>query len=274
MSLPNTSLHSPAPVASSASSSSKKAPNTTRGSHSSGQEQQQHPKEQEQEEGGGVGNHHDDDNSEHLTSSPPFKPFFTIIEGENGSEYQHPTAVHYIFSDDDTDIVTDMALQSIVQDGQTQSADSAKENYIVVDLEQHEDNNIPDTTTKSVLSSTPDAITAAAPPPQFIVKSSQSLSSTWQVLNTKLVPAPTFDNVWSDESNGLMLKIQGTSGLPPIVVDKDKDKGSQRLEQMMGQFSKRMTELARVIEAGERFGWQHDENRPERTDPYPAGDRL
>lgn len=57
-----------------------------------------------------------------------------------------------------------------------------------------------------------------------------------------------------------MLKIHGTPGLPPSVVSKEKDKerGSQRLEDMMDQFAKRMGELRQVIEAGEHMHYESD----------------
>ncbi|KAF3384911.1 Anaphase-promoting complex subunit 11 [Penicillium rolfsii] len=42
----------------------------------------------------------------------PFQPFFTLIEDAHTSDHHHPT-VHYIFSDDDTDIVTEAALRSL-----------------------------------------------------------------------------------------------------------------------------------------------------------------
>lgn len=41
-----------------------------------------------------------------------FQPFFTLIEDAHTSDHHHPT-VHYIFSDDDTDIVTEAALRSL-----------------------------------------------------------------------------------------------------------------------------------------------------------------
>ena len=43
---------------------------------------------------------------------PLFQPFFTLIEDAHTGDYYHPT-VHYIFSDDDTDIITEAALRSL-----------------------------------------------------------------------------------------------------------------------------------------------------------------
>ncbi|PWY77038.1 hypothetical protein BO70DRAFT_70977 [Aspergillus heteromorphus CBS 117.55] len=48
----------------------------------------------------------------HPDTQPPFQPFFTLIEDAHSSEYHHPT-IHYIFSDDDTDIITEAALRTL-----------------------------------------------------------------------------------------------------------------------------------------------------------------
>lgn len=55
-----------------------------------------------------------DDGAEHNPGvlHQPFQPFFTLIEDAHTSDHHHPT-VHYIFSDDDTDIVTEAALRSL-----------------------------------------------------------------------------------------------------------------------------------------------------------------
>src|SRR5690242_4545073 len=56
-----------------------------------------------------------------------FQPFFTLIEDSTTREHFHPT-VHYIFADDDADIITEAALRSIEQneraleDSQTSSS--------------------------------------------------------------------------------------------------------------------------------------------------------
>jgi hypothetical protein len=42
--------------------------------------------------------------------APNFKPFFTLIEDANSSDYHHPT-VHYIFSDDDAELMTEASLR-------------------------------------------------------------------------------------------------------------------------------------------------------------------
>ncbi|KAF7176153.1 hypothetical protein CNMCM7691_001629 [Aspergillus felis] len=264
----------------------------------------------------------------HETSSvaqPSFQPFFTLIEDATTSEYYHP-AVHYIFSDDDTDIVTEAALRALEREqdsspdpskGKAKSANNqppaqqqdaagnetalpeddeppspkkepllppptpgVRDNYIILDME------IANPDDAKHLSSDPARGAGAVgmrsistspvpqgtllhqqslPPPhvfpptqpQFNVVSAHSLTPAWQVLSTQVVPAPTFDNNASGEqpsTGGLMLKIRGTSGLPVTTFGKDRDKerGSQRLEDMMEQFGKRLGELRQVIEAGQQ----------------------
>ncbi|KAB8236483.1 uncharacterized protein BDW43DRAFT_239879 [Aspergillus alliaceus] len=238
------------------------------------------------------------------TSHPPFQPFFTLIEDANTSEYYHPT-VHYIFSDDDTDIVTEAALRALESEqdhprGEKENLRSThdqhpgeeeedldeelsnlrkgsllpspipgvRDNYIVLDMDVHSSDDTQNMNTAPASVGSPG--TQSAVPQQqldsqnhnqlgqkFTVTSAYSLTPAWQVLKTQLVPAPTFENNSSAEQSpngGLMLKIQGTVGLPMALPskDRDKDNSTQRLEDMMEQFSKRLGELRQVIEVGEQ----------------------
>ncbi|KAJ5782028.1 hypothetical protein N7457_003802 [Penicillium paradoxum] len=232
-----------------------------------------------------------------------FQPFFTLIEDAHNSDYHHPT-VHYIFSDDDTDIVTEAALRSLAtqqealsdskkdQIAQTQASNAqheieassgsdpakttllpppvpgVRENYVILDIEPSRVTpDIAQTTpgtelapgkggsgTKS-LSSSPANLSGIPQEqghlsPQYHVTAAQSFSSEWQVLNTEVVPAPTFENgsPGALPGHGLMLKIRGTGGLPINVGGNDRE---GKLEEMMDQFAKRMSELQIVIDAAE-----------------------
>ncbi|KAJ5893153.1 hypothetical protein N7504_009844 [Penicillium tannophilum] len=64
---------------------------------------------------------------------PAFQPFFTLIEDIPVGEYHHPT-VHYIFSDDDTDIITEAALRSLEA-----QQDALPANKKHVYIEQHDE---------------------------------------------------------------------------------------------------------------------------------------
>ncbi|KAJ0416936.1 anaphase-promoting complex subunit 11 RING-H2 finger-domain-containing protein [Aspergillus carlsbadensis] len=258
-------------------------------------------------------------------------PFFTLIEDAHTSEYYHPT-VHYIFSDDDNDIVTEAALRSLESEQDTFLNTSAKgkskapgdnahlsppleepggnydediprrkesllpepipgvrENYIILDVDH---TPVPQQGTKQTAAGSPDpqaqAQTATqgdakqpreaeqpslSQPHHFTITSAHSLSPSWQVLNTSIAPAPTFETNASAENpvnGGLMLQIRGTSGLPIGILGKDKERGSQRLEDMMDQFARRLDELRLVIENGE----QDFPSRPEGLfeEPMPLGE--
>ncbi|CAG8063099.1 unnamed protein product [Penicillium salamii] len=231
-------------------------------------------------------------------SHPAFQPFFTLIEDAHTSDYHHPT-VHYIFSDDDSDIVTEAALRSLSAQQEALSdskkdqiahntaspldeakdpADSApakttllpppvpgvRENFIILDVEPSPatETQVPTleqlvpgkSDTKSLSSSPANQYTLSQEGQhQYRVTGAQSFSSAWQVLNTEVVPAPTFENSNPGESpgHGLMLKIRGTAGLPDQRPKDGEGRGGQRLEDMMDQFAKRMSELQVVIDAAE-----------------------
>src|SRR5947209_8409895 len=81
------------------------------------------------------------------SSVTDFQPFFTLIENPSTSEHHHPT-VHYIFSDDDPEIITEAACRSLAQDepqhAESQQEDEAKlptptdgvrEHYILLNVQ-------------------------------------------------------------------------------------------------------------------------------------------
>ncbi|KAJ5761608.1 hypothetical protein N7533_003647 [Penicillium manginii] len=59
---------------------------------------------------------------------PPFQPFFTIIEDAHSSAVHHPT-VHYIFSDDDTDIIKEAGFRSLEIQGITIPAEKKEKEF-------------------------------------------------------------------------------------------------------------------------------------------------
>ncbi|KAJ5935833.1 hypothetical protein N7466_005380 [Penicillium verhagenii] len=73
---------------------------------------------------------------------PTFQPFFTLIEDIPTGEYYHPT-IHYIFSDDDTDIVTEAALRSL-EAQQDALGDSRK---APIDIGQYVEQGVQETST-------------------------------------------------------------------------------------------------------------------------------
>lgn len=142
---------------------------------------------------------------------PPksFQPFFAIVEDGRTGEIAHPS-VHYVFSDDDPDVITAASLRSLgadeviplspkrsrVPEGEGLEAEGsygrdtalppvrpgAEERYILLDL--NEDGQV--------------------------VNAAKSLSKEWAVTGTSVRNAPTFDDSAGDGTSGaLMLKVDG-----------------------------------------------------------------
>ncbi|KAJ6084629.1 hypothetical protein N7486_011429 [Penicillium sp. IBT 16267x] len=238
---------------------------------------------------------------------PAFQPFFTLIEDIPAGEYHHPT-VHYIFSDDDTDIITEAALRSLEaqQDALPPSNEhvyirqhdepeeqepstllpppipGVREKYVVLDVEpvpasEHITpaaapatiNFVAGTTntmsTSPATQTSPGAGTASHP--HFRVTSAKSFSPDWQVMKSEMVPAPTFENNEDRDGtgHGLMLKIHGTAGLP-YAAESGKERGTPRLEDMMNQFAKRMSELQTVIDSAHVEGEEPGSEKPRTAD--------
>ncbi|OQE29437.1 hypothetical protein PENSTE_c002G05612 [Penicillium steckii] len=101
---------------------------TSRPSYGSSKEPEPEPEQEQQPsiespayEGAGEGHEdlsHGAENAEpdQTALNPSFQPFFTIIEDAHSSVFHHPT-VHYIFSDDDTDIIKEAGYRSLETQG-------------------------------------------------------------------------------------------------------------------------------------------------------------
>ncbi|KAJ5224991.1 hypothetical protein N7468_006216 [Penicillium chermesinum] len=206
-----------------------------------------------------------------------------MIEDESMNRpYSGPIfpAVHYIFEDDDTDILTEAGLRSMDDldmhsDDQDVDHDATsllpppvpgvQDNYVIVDIRPTTPETATAPSTAAVASGHANAAQQISSPvpsrsqPQYRIARSQSLSSGWQVLGSELVPAPTFENgdPSQSSSHGLMLKIRGADRMPATFAD-SRDKS---LEDMIGHFSKRMTELRAIFEEAnlEIFEGQQEE---------------
>ncbi|KAJ6151720.1 hypothetical protein N7470_006848 [Penicillium chermesinum] len=216
---------------------------------------------------------HDDRNPHPLAAStehprPPL-PFFTMIEDESMNRpYSGPIfpAVHYIFEDDDTDILTEAGLRSmddLDMHSDDQDVDHDATSLLPPPADDAGDGNGPVYRRGSLRSRERSPADFLPVPsrsqPQYRIARSQSLSSGWQVLGSELVPAPTFENgdPSQSSSHGLMLKIRGADRMPATFAD-SRDKS---LEDMIGHFSKRMTELRAIFEEAnlEIFEGQQEE---------------
>jgi len=121
---------------------------------------------------------------ESLIHPPDFKPFFTLVNDTETGEYHHPT-VHYLFSDDDPDILTSAALGTLDEANEGRSTqrlpDGSDERFIIVDI-------------------------AAS---GKTVASAFSLSSEWQGLTAIIKEAPSWGGDASSADRGLMLELSG-----------------------------------------------------------------
>lgn len=122
--------------------------------------------------------------NEDLVHPPDFRAFFTLIEDPETGEHHHPT-VHYMFKDDDPDILTSAVLETLdgaTRDPQTKKpSDETADRYVVVDIAADG---------KSVTSVS-------------------SISSDWQALKTSIAQAPSWGEDNASVDRGLMLKISG-----------------------------------------------------------------
>ncbi|CZT15561.1 uncharacterized protein RCC_01414 [Ramularia collo-cygni] len=107
---------------------------------------------------------------------PDFKPFFTLIEDSTTGEHQHPT-VHYLFADDDQEILTAAALETVSHERQ----EPDDERFVIVDMNADGRE----------------------------VVGISSLSPDWQTLKTKVTQAPSWGDASKSAEKGLMLRISG-----------------------------------------------------------------
>jgi len=145
--------------------------------------------------------------SESLLPPPNFSPFFAVIEDSSTGEHYHPS-IHYIFTDDDEDLLTAAAIREQGYDdaqpvrvgrgdGDGEEEEEGeemmvsplpamrpgvKERYIVIDI-----------------GADGQSVTEA-----------QSMSREWQALETSVRPAPTWDEEAAAAGGaGLMLLVSG-----------------------------------------------------------------
>lgn len=178
------------------------------------------------------------ENASSHAQSLPFQPFFSLIEDTTTHEHFHPT-VHYIFADDDADIITEAACRSLTQENDSQAITSAtesrylpserpgvKEHYLVLDIQPtHSGSNTNG----------------------LEVTHAQSLSSEWQVLRTSISQAPTIGE--SSEDEGLMLRIEGKGNTPPEEQQQGgKMVEKETIEELIAKFQKRLDDVRQVMQ--------------------------
>ncbi|KAF2201095.1 hypothetical protein GQ43DRAFT_440918 [Delitschia confertaspora ATCC 74209] len=184
-----------------------------------------------------------------LLPPPNFSPFFTIIEDQTTGEHYHPY-VHYLFADDDPGIVTAAAMRSLGVDDTAYIPKNTEEEQNEEEEEGRGQDNFPLPPATNGISDRYILIDVATDG-QTVVDA-QSLSSEWQVSNTFVRPAPSFDSEPGDQ--GLMIKIEGVE-IPSRSKRKEKGvPGEERFkairEGVSGDAFKAMESIVKEVEEG------------------------
>lgn len=115
--------------------------------------------------------------AQHALQPPSdFHPFFTVIENPITGDHHHPTHVHYIFADDDPDLLTNAALASLNEEGE--GGDDG-ERVVIVDI-----------------SADGREVVSAA-----------SLSPAWQAVHPRITQAPSWGS--NSDEEGVMGEGEG-----------------------------------------------------------------
>ncbi|KAL1796460.1 hypothetical protein ACET3X_005000 [Alternaria dauci] len=164
-----------------------------------------------------------------LLPPPNFRPFFTLIEDTTSGEHYHPYT-HYVFADDDPTIITAASMRGLGLDDTKylpQDAPGGGERRRNQGSEQGDEQASP--------------VESPLPPPIPGVKEhyliidvaadgrtiadAQSLSPEWQITDTGVLTAPSFEEDSPDQ--GYMLRIQGVE-----IPKKSKGKGQAGLDRL------------------------------------------
>ena len=220
-----------------------------------------------------------DDGSYQTALSPriPFQPFFTLIQNTVTNEHYHPT-VHYIFEDDDQDIITEAACRSIRQNADTPPVTSTtegltgqpqeqeyissqsqlppsrpgvREHYLVLDIHPTliSENRVSQRQSPQNLSSpSPSSVETAhalARTYPYNVTTAQSLSADWQIIRTKIADAPTMNSEQPniDEQN-FMLQIEGRGTSPDKILQRNE---SETTELLIERFQSGLAEIRNLM---------------------------
>ncbi|KAI9888059.1 MAG: hypothetical protein M1823_000181 [Watsoniomyces obsoletus] len=264
----------PPPLSSSATNKTLSAPQTSTQQPSEGtQQQEQQPQTSLRSEQDATEESNPATAEEQEQPRPPFAPFFTLVEDVNSSEHFHPT-VHYIFSDDDTDLLTDAALRALSGSSSTSSSQvgvgsgnaggdgesrelrrSRDDDDIEKDHRNTRRDDIQDSPTRSShlkhqrgireryvvvdIGTSGDTVTSA-----------RSFNADWQALGAELTNAPTWDaedvlksDQQQQEKAGLMLRIEGVQSLE----DHEEEDKNEVTPEMLERFEKRMVTLRKVV---------------------------
>lgn len=136
----------------------------------------------------------DESSTDISASDHAFRPFFVKIQDSYTGEFHHPY-VHYVFSDDELDLLTNSVLK-------------ASEQHAQGDLPVTKE-KVPDSTSDKNRSSIERSIIVNVAGKGQTLQSAQSLSDEWQITETSLANAPTFEYPSESPPANLMMVIEG-----------------------------------------------------------------
>ena len=198
---------------------------------------------------------------------PAFTPFFTLIEDTSTSTHRHP-AVHYIFSDDDPDLITQASLRALSPPSSAASASSLQNT-------KPGESAIDDSSEASASAQQPSRnrnaqeryVVVDVGPGGDTIAAARSLTADWQVLGVDVTSAPTWERETGpveERDNALMLRIEGAemlgSGGAAEDHDDDEDEDDERrgegsaedMQELLTLFEQRMAMLRKVVQTSEQ----------------------
>jgi hypothetical protein len=216
-------------------------------------QEQQHPDDAEDEDE----IPYPEPSSEQTLLPPPnFKPFFTLIDDTTSGEHFHPY-VHYVFADDDPAIVTAASMRSLGLDDTKYMPHDAQDDG---ERQQAQERGSEDGEDPLVESTLPPPIPGVKEHYLIVdlgadgrtIVDAQSLSSEWQVTESSIRTAPSFDE--SSPDQGYMLRVEGIE-IPSKNKGKGKgqagdDKLNEARDKSQGDLFDALDSLVQDIEGG------------------------
>jgi hypothetical protein len=204
-------------------------------------QEQQHPDDAEDEDE----IPYPEPSSEQTLLPPPnFRPFFTLIDDTTSGEHYHPY-VHYVFADDDPAIVTAASMRGLGLDDTKYMPHDIQEES---ERQQAQERGSEDGEDPMVESPLPPPIPGVKEHYLIVdlgadgrtIVDAQSLSPEWQITDSSIRTAPSFDE--SSPDHGYMLRVEGIE-----IPSKNKGKGK-------GQAGDDKLSEARDKSQGDLFG--------------------
>ena len=160
--------------------------------------------------------------AQELVAPSDFQPFFTLVEDLNSGEHYHPH-VHYIFSDDDPDLLTTSIIDSTHHHDQETGT---TQRVVLVDLGT-------------------DGRT---------VERVHGLSPDWQVSQASVSQAPSWNEATPEKNlHGLMLKIDGVGARKGDVERDDNDEQYDdpiaQMESVIAGYGSKLAQLQSLLDA-------------------------